>query len=231
MVSFILNTGLFGQINGAAGLALSGTTLYVANSFANTITAYDAGSGAPIGVPPLIYGGGNSPELRGPDGLVISGNNFFVSNNDSSGGWIGEYTLAGATINDHFINTPGIGVYGLAISGNHLFVATGISCQLDVSGNIEECDINSGAVLNSSFVSGLQNVYGITISGTALYVSQDSGRADGQSVISTYDVNSGALLNANFVPGPGGAMPVLLGQSALSINHSVCIGIAGACDI
>lgn len=210
--NFINNSaGLFGQINGGASLGLVGNTLYVANSFANTISTYNASNGTPIGAP-LIYGGGNSPELRGPDGLVISGNNFFVSNNDSSGGWIGEYTLAGATINDHFINTPGIGAYGLAISGNHLFVATGISGQLGLSGqlgvigNVEECDINSGAVLNPNFVSGLQYVYGITISGNTLYVSQDSGRADGQSVISTYDVNSGALLNANFVPGPGGAL-------------------------
>jgi PKD domain len=199
--NFIVNTGLFGQINGAVGIGVANNTLYVANSFAATITTYDAGSGMPIGAP-LIYGGGNSPELR-PSGLVIFGNSFFVSNNDSSGGWIGKYDLSGATINDHFISTPGIPAYRLAISGTHLFVSTG------VVGSVEEYDANSGLPVNPnnpSFVSGLQYVYGIAISGTTLYVAQDSGRPDGQSVISTYDVNSGALLNANFVPGPGGAL-------------------------
>ena len=198
--TFVNNsTGLFGQINGGANLGLVGNTLYVANSFANTISTYDATSGTPIGEP-LIYGGGNSPELRGPYGLVIVGANLFVSNNDSSGGWIGKYDLSGATINDHFITSPGIGTYGMAISGSHLFVATG----RDGGSSVQEFDINSGALLDPNFVSGLQYVNGITISGTTLYVAQDFGRPDGTSVVSTYDVNTGDLLNANFVAGLNG---------------------------
>jgi hypothetical protein len=197
--NLISNTGLFGQINGAAGLGLVGNTLYVANSFADTISTYDATSGASIATP-LIYGGGASPELRGPDGLVISGNNFFVSNNDSSGGWVGEYNLSGATINDHFISTPGIPAYGLAISGTHLFVATGA----DGGASVEEYDVNTGALLNPSFISGLQYGYGLAVAGTTLYVSQNYGSPNGTSVVSTYDVNTGALLNPSFVIGLNG---------------------------
>src|SRR5580693_6975323 len=40
--NFINNSaGLFGQINGGASLGLVGNTLYVANSFANTISTYN----------------------------------------------------------------------------------------------------------------------------------------------------------------------------------------------
>jgi PKD repeat protein/glutamine cyclotransferase len=197
--NFISNSGLFGQINGAANLGLVGTTLYVANNFVDTISTYDATTGASINTP-LIYGGGASPELRGPYGLVILGNNLFVSNNDSSGGWVGKYDLSGAPINDHFISISGIGAYGLAISGNHLFVATG----RDLGSSVEEYDVTTGALLNANFISGLQYVYGLTISGSTLYVSQNYGRPDGQSVVSTYDVNTGTLLNANFVTGLNG---------------------------
>jgi hypothetical protein len=150
------------------------------NSFVDTISTYDATTGASIATP-LIYGGGASPELRGPYGLVILGNNLFVSNNDSSGGWVGKYDLSGAPINDHFISISGIGAYGLAISGNHLFVATG----RDLGSSVEEYDVTTGALLNANFISGLQYVYGLTISGSTLYVSQNYGRPDGQSVVST----------------------------------------------
>jgi hypothetical protein len=202
-------TGIFGEINGGAGLALSGTTLYVANNFANTITAYDTGSGTPIGTPPLIYGftqGTNGDILSGPYGLVISGNNLFVSN-DAGSGFIGKYNLTTGAFIDHFIMTPGIRTYGLAISGTNLFVATGS----DGGVNIEEFDANSGVELDSSFVSGLQYVYGIAISGTTLYVAQDFTRADGTSVISTYDIPTKTLLSANFIPGSSPGAPELNG--------------------
>jgi len=199
--NFISNSGLFGQINGAANLGLVGNTLYVVNNFADTVTTYDATTGGttPIAAP-LIYGGTTGTSLAYPFGLAISGNNLFVSNNYSGDDWVGKYDLSGAPINDHFIHTPRVGAYGLAISGNHLFVAT----AGDGGPSVEEYDVNTGALLNGSFISGLQYVYGITISGNTLYVAQDFGRPDGTSVISTYDVNSGALLNPNFVTGLNG---------------------------
>ena len=64
--------------------------------------------------------------------------------------------------------------------------------------------VNTGALINPSFISGIQYPVGLAVLGNTLYVAQDGGDNDGTSVISTYDVNSGALLNANFITGLNG---------------------------
>ena len=104
------------------GLLLSDNTLYVANDIANGgyVGTYNATTGSAFTTPysPLISG------LQYPFGLPISGNNLYVSQDYSATDWVGEYNAStGATISAQLFTANPAGAYGLALSGNDLFVA------------------------------------------------------------------------------------------------------------
>jgi hypothetical protein len=107
-----INADFISGLNFPFGLALSGNTLFVANSASNTVGAYDATTGAPINAS-LITG------LRDPYGLAASGNTLFVANiaNPTEPiGTVGEYdATTGAPINANFI-TGLTGPFGLAVA-------------------------------------------------------------------------------------------------------------------
>jgi len=77
------------------GIAVSGGNLFVGDTFTNTISEYDATTGAPVNSP-LIS------SLSGPNFLTLSGGNLFVTN--FGNGTIGEYTTSGATVNASLVS-------------------------------------------------------------------------------------------------------------------------------
>ena len=97
-----INANLVTALNAPVALALSGNTLFVANS-ANgdldlgSVGEYNATTGAAINAN-FITG------LQGPDGLAVFGNTLFVATVESGLGRVGEYdATTGAAINANFI--------------------------------------------------------------------------------------------------------------------------------
>ena len=76
-----------------AGLAISGTNLFVAQLGANTISEYTT-SGATVN--------SNLITVSGPNGIAISGNLLFVQ---GGSGIVGEYTTSGTTNNSALFKT------------------------------------------------------------------------------------------------------------------------------
>ena len=183
------------QVNQPFALALSGNTLFVSDA-GERITTYDVTTGAAFTTVfnPLISG------LLSPYNLAISGTTLYVSQNLSASNLVGTYTTAGAVLNANFITTAPVGAFGLAISGKHLFVSSG----QDLGTGVAEYDLNTGALLNANFITGIQYPVALAVPGNTLYVAQDGGTT-GTSVVSTYDATTGALLNANFITGLNGA--------------------------
>ena len=86
--------------------------------------------------------------------MAVSGSNLFVVDS-FSGGTVGEYTTAGATVNASLIsglNAP----IGIAVSGSNLFVTN------YNAGTIGEYT-TSGATVNASLITGLSNPFGIVV--------------------------------------------------------------------
>ncbi len=84
-----VNASLITGLNGAVGIAISGSDLFVANNGNGTIGEYTT-SGATVN-------GSLISDPNGPFALAISGSDLFVANYNN--GTIGEYTTSGATVN------------------------------------------------------------------------------------------------------------------------------------
>ena len=95
----------------------------------------------------------------------------FVGTGSNLRGSVGEYTLTGVPINPALIKNLA-GPFGLAISGNDLFVS-----QRD--GTVAEYT-TSGTVVNSALITGLNWPSGLAISGNDLFVANLIG-PDGNS--------------------------------------------------
>ena len=110
----------------------------------------------------------------------------FVANNGNWG--IGEYdATTGATINASL--DPDYFGGGIAVSGSSLFVAN------HVIGTISEFT-TSGALVNASLVSGLNQPTAVAVSGSDLFVENL-----GDGTIGKYNAITGATVNAPLVSG------------------------------
>ena len=140
---------------------------------------YNASTGAAI----------NSSFITGlsqPAELELSGNSLYVS--DQGTGRVGLYNATtGTAINANFITFSGI--YGLALSGNNLFVSTN-------SGTVGLYNTSTGAAINSSFITGLNSPLGLAISGNNLFVANF-----GNGTVGEYNATTGAAINPNFITG------------------------------
>jgi hypothetical protein len=141
-----VNAALISGLSNPAGIAVSGSDLFVANGFAGTIGEYTT-SGATVNAA-LMSG------LSDPIGIAVSGSDLFVVNggNDT----VGEYTTAGATVNAALISSGFIFGQSIALSGSDLFVSN------DFAGTIGEYT-TSGATVNAVLISGgspLSGVFG-----------------------------------------------------------------------
>lgn len=196
-------------------LALSGTTLFVANQN-NTIGAYTT-TGATI----------NDSLITGvmAQGLAVTGTTLFNTNLYSTG--VSEYTTSGTLVNASF--TPGsfsltVAPRGLTVSGTNLFIAVS---EYPNQGWIEEYTL-SGTAVNTSLISDLSNPFHIASLGTDLFVTQQNGTV-GEYTMSGTVVNSalisglsspwGIAVQAESIPEPSTwslLLPVLL---ALGFLH------------
>ena len=152
-VSDVAGRGTAGHTNGAAagaqfnspiGLAVSGTTLYVADYSNNRIRAIDLASAANTvstiagsGTPGYADGPGTTAQFLQPGGLAVSGDTLYVA--DTSNNRIRAIDLASATKTVSTIagrgtlgHANGVGIaaqfnrpVGIAVSGGTLYVADG----------------------------------------------------------------------------------------------------------
>jgi glucose/arabinose dehydrogenase len=76
-----INPSFITGLSNPVGLAVFGNTVFVANSYVNTVGKYNATTGAAINAS-FITG------LSNPEGLAVSGNTLFVAN---YGGTVGKY--------------------------------------------------------------------------------------------------------------------------------------------
>ncbi len=131
-------------------LGVSGSDLYVLNGggeFFGSVDRYSTSGGtSQIG---LI------PSLTFPRSLAESGSNLFIS--DAKG--VHKYDTSGHLVTDSF-TTARFDTYGLTVSddGSHLFISGADS--------IGEYDTTTGATISDTFITGLDNPYAISISGS-----------------------------------------------------------------
>ncbi|MDR3406473.1 MAG: autotransporter domain-containing protein [Chthoniobacter sp.] len=104
-------------------------------------------------------------------------------------GTVGEYNATtGATINASLVS--GVYPYGLAVSGNTLFLA-----PYSPSATVTTYNATTGAVINASLVTGVYDTGSLTVSGNNLFV------ADYHGTVGEYNASTGATINANFITG------------------------------
>jgi len=204
------SVGFISGLSIPTGIVVSGGQIFVESYTLGTISVYDAATGHLINAN-LITG------LDHPWGLAVSGGELFVTNvgNGSTGtGFVGAYTTSGTTVNANLITgltaPRGIAVGG-SISGNTnaLFVAT----SYDSQGHQHVGEYTTaGGTVNASFITAMQNPYGVAVSGNNLFVSNV-----GNSTIYEYDATSGANLSLDFTHG-GAASPEAIAVDNLGLN-------------
>jgi len=174
----VINASLVSGLNGPTSIAVSGEHLFVGSYADNTISEYDAVTGAAVSTP-LIAG-----ILSGR--FALSGSMLFAL----SGSGIGEYTVTGATVNAALVTGLTQTPSDIAVSGSNLFFS------FSGRNTVGKYDAITGAVINSSLVSGLNSPDGIAVSGSNLFVVNFSGGTIGE-----YDATTGAAVNAALISG------------------------------
>lgn len=189
-----LNSSFISGLHGGDSLALSGNTLYVGDGDNSLVGTYNATTGAAIN-PGFISG-------TRPFSLALSGNVLYVGDTGGSGA-IGTYNATtGAVINADFISSSDFFVFGAALSGNTLYVATsnGISFT---DNRIRTYDAITGAVINPTFITGLINPVSSYpfISGGSLYFDVNNG--NGTATVMKYNASTGtggSFISTSFIP-------------------------------
>jgi DNA-binding beta-propeller fold protein YncE len=193
-------TGFVGKYDATTGAAISpsfitkglsnpftpavlGNSIYVTNLGDGTggmILAYNAVTGAPINLNLITT-------LDVPVGLVLSGNELFVSDLGNSD--VGKYNAnTGKAIKAGLIsglNAPA----GLALKDNELFVA-------DSNGFVGKYDAGTGAVIKAKFIKGLGGPNGLALLGDRLFVTNYNTGTVGE-----YATTTGAPIHAHFITG------------------------------
>jgi DNA-binding beta-propeller fold protein YncE len=62
--------------------------------------------------------------------------------------------------------------------------------------SVSEYDTKTGALINASFITGLNGPIGLALSGNTLFVVNQ-----GNGTVGEYDATTGAAINANFIAG------------------------------
>jgi glucose/arabinose dehydrogenase len=128
-------------------------------SGASKVGKFDGATGATINAN-FITG------LSNPFQLAVLGDNLFVVNQFNFG--VDEYNATtGALIKANFVSGMQQSPYGLAFSGNNLFVVS--------PNKVGKYDATTGATINADFITGLSTPLGIAVSGNNLFVANQSG--------------------------------------------------------
>ncbi len=160
--------------------------LYVSEDDADTVSKYNASTGA------VISSSFTYPGLT-PEGLALSGNTLYVAGlqqyevgafNATTGAAAAGFTEISTGLN----NSP----FDVLVSGGSLYV----SIASNSGSTVGTYSATTGAPINTSFITGLSTPAGMALLGTVLYVSNE-----GTGTIRTYDTLTGTLLNASFLSG------------------------------
>ena len=168
----------------ATDMMVDGSNLYIANTgagFAGSIDQYNIVTG---------QGGQIVGDLFGIESVAVSKNTMFVGYLSYTGR-VGKFTTSGEAIDESFISGLQSRVFGIVPSadGTKLYVS-----EYD-QGVVAEYDSATGAVINSSLISGLNLPTGMAIAGSKLFVVNS-----GNGVIGAYSLD-GTPINAALITG------------------------------
>jgi hypothetical protein len=207
-----VNASLISGLNAPAGIAVSGSNLFIAN-FASGITPADNGtvgeyttSGATVNAS-LISG------LNGPTGIAVSGSDLLVGDYFNAGfggppdfvGQIGDYTTSGSTVNPQLLvaGSP----TNFAVLGSDLYKIIGSSIGEYTT---------SGATVNASLVTGLNfgnDPFDITVSGSDIFVTYFASGTIGEYT------TSGATVNASLITGLDDPTDLVVSGSDIFVSN------------
>ena len=213
-----INTDFIGN-SAPYGLALSGNNFFVTSSQGG-VNEYNAATGTLIDFFFIMTLSGGLFSSA----IAVSGNHLFVAGDlgtASGSGTVGEYdATTGATIKPDFITGLSKFYYGLALSGNTLFVA-----NLDGGGGrVGAYDAATGAPINADFITGLNDPVGLAVSGYHLFVAYAAGCTVGE-----YDASTGSAINARFISGLNEPWGLALSDNTLFVSNRIT-GTVGAYD-
>jgi hypothetical protein len=174
--------------------------LYVVQSTANSVGEYNATTGAAIKAN-FITG------LNDPTWLLLSGDSLLVAN--TGAGTVVGYPTAGAVPNVIPVEPPFNNPTGLALSGNTLFVASGGA----VNGKVGEYNVTTGAAINASLITGLNDPADVVLSGNSLLVANT-----GSGTVGEYNLSTGTF-NPNFITGLNDPEGLLLSGNNLLVSN------------
>jgi hypothetical protein len=172
-----VNASLITGLTQPTSIAISGTDLYVNNAGTPRVGKYTT-SGGTVNASFISTTGG------GAQSVAVSGSNLYVAINGNYR--IAEYsTSTGAEVNDNFIPSV-VNVYSLAVSGSDLYVMNGASSNGFVSKYT-----TSGALENTSLVSGLNDPFGVAVddNDSHMYVSSFYPN----SIVGEYTTSGGTI--------------------------------------
>jgi len=166
---------------------------------------------------------GDAGNIINPALISTGGAAFAVSNSVILAGWNGsrtyEYALDGTQLSTQIHAGAGV---GMAVSGSDVFI-------LSALGTVSEYDIATGAVINSSLISGFNagggpgyapGSAGIVMDASNIYLYNSSG-------VSKYSI-TGALINNNLIHSTGSGNTIsgltLSGSSRKLYCLTLCCG-------
>jgi hypothetical protein len=145
------------------GMAIMGNDLFVSNMATDSISEYNATTGAPIGAAPFISGDG----MNEPADLLLSGDILYVANiggnSTPNNGSVEEFNaLTGAMVGTKPLITGLDYSEYMAISGNNLYVSSW--------NDVYEYNATTGALIDKKPIAVGDNIRGLAVAGNDLYV-------------------------------------------------------------
>ena len=122
-------------------------------------------------------------------------------------GVIGKYKTSGKPINSKFITGLNSAGAVLAVNGK-VFIGNS-------SNQISEYNASTGALINASFISGLNFPLGMAVSGNNFYVANYEGDS-----IGLYDATTGLPINSSFITGLGYPVAIAISGNNLFVTNN-----------
>jgi len=194
--------GTFSASSGPQGIALSGSTLFVASSYSGTIGQYTIGG--------VEMNASFVASLNAPQAVQVSGGSLYVLSYDDDGyGVIGKYNASDGTPQNAALisqlESPG----EFAVSDGYAYVT-------NFAGSVSKFDINTGEeILNlgETFLTGLDSPWGIAVSGSDLYVTNYNNGTIGKYT------TSGGTTNSTLISGLTHPWGVAVGGDDLYVSN------------